>query len=56
MFLIKVEIATLTRENGKTRIRILTEKETGELIRQYDEEQAKLEAEKLAKEKAAQQK
>lgn len=50
----QVEIATLTRENDKTRIRILTEKEVNELIKQYDEEQARLEAEKLAKEKAAQ--
>jgi hypothetical protein len=32
----------------------LTEKEVNELIKQYDEEQARLEAEKLAKEKAAQ--
>lgn len=47
----KIEIATLTRENGKTRIRILGEKEVTELIKQYDDEQAKIEAEKLAKEK-----
>lgn len=53
--LIKVEIATLTRENGKTRIRILSEKELNELIKEYENEQAKIEAEKLAKEKAAQQ-
>lgn len=51
---ILVEIATLTRENGKTRIRILTEKELNELIKEYEDEQAKLEAEKLAKEKLAQ--
>lgn len=51
----KIELATLTRENGKTRIRILTEKEVSELIKHYEAEQAKLEAEKLAKEKAAQQ-
>ncbi|CAF1132456.1 unnamed protein product [Brachionus calyciflorus] len=51
----KIEIATLTRENNKTRIRILTEKEVSELIKHYEAEQAKLEAEKLAKEKAAQQ-
>ena len=49
------EIATLTRENDKTRIRILTEKEVNELIKHFEEEQAKLEAEKLAKEKAVQQ-
>jgi len=53
-FFFQVEIATLTRENGKTKIRILTEKECTELIKQYDDEQAKIEAEKLAKEKAAQ--
>jgi len=51
----KIELATLVRENDKTRIRILGEKEVVELIKQYDEEQAKLEAEKLAKEKATQQ-
>lgn len=51
----KIEIATLTRENDKTRIRILSEKEVNELIKHYEEEQAKVEAEKLAKEKAAQQ-
>ena len=54
-YLIKVEIATLTRENNKTKIRILSEKETGELIKHYEEEQAKVEAERLAKEKANQQ-
>ncbi len=53
--IILVEIATLTRENGKTRIRILSEKEINVLIKQYDDEQAKIEAEKLAKEKATQQ-
>lgn len=52
---LKVEIATLIRENDKTRIRILTEKEVTELIKHFDEEQAKIEAEKVAKEKAAQQ-
>ncbi len=51
----QVEIATLTRENGKTRIRILGEKEVTELIKQYDDEQAKIEAEKQAKEKQATQ-
>lgn len=51
----KVEIATLVRENDKTRIRILTDKELNELIKAFEEEQAKLEAEKVAKEKAAQQ-
>jgi hypothetical protein len=33
----------------------LTEKELSELIKEYEDEQAKLEAEKQAKEKAAQQ-
>jgi 20S proteasome subunit alpha 3 len=55
LFLFKVEIATLTRENDKTRIRILTEQELNVLIKEYEDEQAKIEAEKLAKEKAAQQ-
>ena len=48
----KVEISMLTRENDKTRIRILGEKEITALIKEYDDEQAKIEAEKLAKEKA----
>ncbi len=45
----------MTRENDKTRIRILGEKEITALIKEYDDEQAKIEAEKLAKEKAMQQ-
>ena len=52
---ISVEIATLVRENNKTKIRIIPEKELGELIKELQEEQAKLDAEKLLKEKAAQQ-
>ena len=44
------------RENGKTKIRILGEKEVQGLIKVYEEEQAKIEAEKLAKEKASQSK
>ena len=55
IFHFQVEIATLTRENDKTRIRILGEKEITALIKEYDDEQAKIEAEKLAKEKALQQ-
>ena len=43
-------------ENGKTKIRILSEKEVNELIKHFEDEQAKIEAEKLAKEKAAQSK
>jgi hypothetical protein len=42
------------RENDKTRIRILTEKEVADLIKVHDDEQAKIDAEKQAKEKAAQ--
>ncbi len=45
----------MVRENGKTKIRILPEKDLAELIRVFNEEQAKIDAEKLAKEKAAQQ-
>ena len=55
-FTFKVEIATLVRENDKTKIRIVSEKELNELIKELHEEQAKLEAEKLLKEKASQQK
>lgn len=51
----KIEIATLQRIDGKTCIRILGEPEVKALIKHYDDEQAKIEAEKLAKEKAAQQ-
>ncbi len=54
MVIFQVEIATLVRENDKTRIRILTEKEVADLIKVYDDEQANIEAEKQAKEKAAQ--
>ncbi|XP_064610031.1 proteasome subunit alpha type-4-like isoform X2 [Liolophura sinensis] len=42
----KVEIATLTREDGKTRIKILPGSEVGELIKKYEAEEAKVEAEK----------
>ena len=52
---IKVEIATLVRDNNKTKIRIVSEKELTEYIKELHEEQAKLDAEKLLKEKAAQQ-
>lgn len=51
----KIEIATLVRENNKTKIRIVPEKELTEYIKELQEEQAKLDAEKLLKEKAAQQ-
>jgi hypothetical protein len=43
------------RDNNKTKIRIVSEKELTEYIKELQEEQAKLDAEKLLKEKAAQQ-
>nr|XP_014433164.1 proteasome subunit alpha type-4 [Pelodiscus sinensis] len=46
----KVEIATLTRENGKTTIRVLKQKEVEQLIKQHEEEEAKSEREKKEKE------
>uniref|UniRef100_A0A8B9ZJ83 Proteasome subunit alpha type-4 n=1 Tax=Anas platyrhynchos TaxID=8839 RepID=A0A8B9ZJ83_ANAPL len=46
----KVEIATLTRENGKTVIRVLKQKEVEQLIKQHEEEEAKAEREKKEKE------
>lgn len=46
----KVEIATLTRENGKTKIRVLKQKEVEELIKLHEEEEAKVEREKKEKE------
>jgi 20S proteasome subunit alpha 3 len=48
----KIEIATLTRENGVTRICILRSAEVQALIKTHEEEEAKIEAEKK-KEKAA---
>ena len=41
-----VEIATLTREDGKTRIRILPASQLQELIKKHEAEEAKVEAEK----------
>ncbi|ERE75073.1 proteasome subunit alpha type-4-like protein [Cricetulus griseus] len=46
----KVEIATLTRENGKTMIRVLKQKEVEQLIKKHEEEEAKAEREKKEKE------
>ncbi|EMP27746.1 Iron-responsive element-binding protein 2, partial [Chelonia mydas] len=46
----KVEIATLTRENGKTTIRVLKQKEVEQLIKKHEEEEAKSEREKKEKE------
>ncbi|MCQ8205591.1 hypothetical protein NP569_25205, partial [Vibrio parahaemolyticus] len=37
----KVEIATLTRESGKTVIRVLKQKEVEQLIKKHEEEVAK---------------
>lgn len=42
----KVEIATLTRENNVTRIRILPTSELEVLVKKFEEEEAKAEAEK----------
>ncbi|KFP01227.1 Proteasome subunit alpha type-4, partial [Calypte anna] len=47
---LSVEIATLTRENGKTVIRVLKQKEVEQLIKQHEEEEAKAEREKKEKE------
>lgn len=47
---VSVEIATLTRENGKTVIRVLKQKEVEQLIKQHEEEEAKAEREKKEKE------
>uniref|UniRef100_A0A673UHA8 Proteasome subunit alpha type-4 n=4 Tax=Boreoeutheria TaxID=1437010 RepID=A0A673UHA8_SURSU len=46
----KVEIAALTRENGKTVIRVLKQKEVEQLIKNHEEEEAKAEREKKEKE------
>ncbi|XP_071488471.1 proteasome subunit alpha type-4-like [Diadema antillarum] len=42
----KIEIATLTREDGKTNIRILPVEELKKLIKEHEEREAKAEAEK----------
>lgn len=47
-----VEMATLTRENNKSRIRILPQHEVGVLIKKFEEEEeVKAEAAKKEKEK-----
>merc|ERR1712071_266282 len=46
----KVEIATLTRENGKTKIKVLKQKEVEELIKKHEAEEAKAEKDKKDKE------
>uniref|UniRef100_A0A9L0T9L5 Proteasome subunit alpha type n=2 Tax=Boreoeutheria TaxID=1437010 RepID=A0A9L0T9L5_HORSE len=52
----KVEIATLTRENGKTVIRVLKQKEVEQLIKKHEEEEAKAEREKKEKEQKEKEK
>ncbi|XP_038622930.1 proteasome subunit alpha type-4 [Tachyglossus aculeatus] len=47
---LRIEIATLTRENGKTTIRVLKQKEVEQLIKKHEEEEAKAEREKKEKE------
>uniref|UniRef100_S4R527 Proteasome subunit alpha type n=1 Tax=Petromyzon marinus TaxID=7757 RepID=S4R527_PETMA len=46
----KVEIATLTRENGKTKIKVLKQQEVEALVKKHEEEEAKAEKEKKEKE------
>ena len=50
VYLPLVEIATLTRENGKTVIRVLKQKEVDQLIKKHEEEEAKAERETKEKE------
>lgn len=45
-----MEIATLTRENGKTRIKVLKQKDVEELIKRHEAEEAKAEKDKKEKE------
>merc|ERR1712189_55030 len=51
----KIELATLTRENGKTQIKILPANQVDELIKKYEKVEAELEAAKKEKEKAQSQ-
>jgi 20S proteasome subunit alpha 3 len=46
----KVELATLTRENGLTKIKVLPTAEVDKLIKVFEESEAKTEAEKKKKE------
>lgn len=50
LFFFAVEIATLTRENGKTKIKVLKQKEVEELIKKHEAEEAKAEKDKKEKE------
>lgn len=45
-----VEIATLTREDGKTKIKVLKQKEVEQLIKRHEAEEAKAEKDKKEKE------
>ena len=47
----KIELATLTRENGKTQIKILPADQVDELIKKYEKAEAEAEAAKKEKEK-----
>jgi len=47
----KLEMATLTRENGKTRIRIMPSQEVEQYIKKHEEEEARSEALKKEKER-----
>merc|ERR1711934_500779 len=48
----KIELATLTRENDKTQIKILQADQVDELIKKYEKAEAEAEAAKKEKEKA----
>jgi len=48
----KVEIATLTRENGVTRIKVLPEEKLNQVIKKHEEAEAASEAEKKKETKA----
>ncbi|XP_064620670.1 proteasome subunit alpha type-4-like [Lineus longissimus] len=48
----KVEMATLTRENGVTKIQVLPAETVNKLIKVYEEAEAKAEAEKKKKDKS----
>ncbi len=50
-FLFLVEIATLTREDGKTKFHILTSDEVDSLIKAFEEEEKKKEASKTPSKK-----
>merc|ERR1712121_344732 len=52
----KIELATLTRENGKTQIKILPADQVDTLIKKYEKAEAEAEAAKKEKEKEKQQK